>query len=269
MLLRARAFVLVCMALGALVSCRDRGASEAPVRVAAAADLMFAFETLADEHGDELGYPISFSFGSSGLLARQLRGGAPFDLFASANVAFVDEVIAAGACEDATVARYAEGRIVLWTRQGSVEPPTSLADLADPRFARIAIANPEHAPYGQAAREALDHAGLWDTLKPRLVYGENIRQAHQFAQTGNVDAAIVAYALVIDDDDNPWSLVAKDRHEPIDQALVVCSGGDQREGAEAFAALLASGAGREVMRHYGFLLPHDAAQPETQVGDEL
>ena len=263
MVFRSRPFAIACIALGALASCRDGGDSEAtaPVRVAAASSLMLAFEALADEAGDELGSPISYSFGSSGSLAKQLRGGAPFDVFASANTAFVDEVIAAGACDGESRARYAEGRIALWARDGSVTPPTSLAELADPRFTRIAIANPEHAPYGQAAREALEHAGLWDALEPRLVYAETIRQAYQFAQSGNVDAAIIAYSPVIHDEDNPWLLIDKARHEPIEKALVICTSGSQRPGAEAFAALLASDAGREVMRDHGFFHPSEREHP--------
>lgn len=226
-----------------------------PVRVAAAADLTSAFEELGQSFERQTGRPVVFSFGSTGLLAKQLREGAPFDVFAAANVAFVDEVVAAGACDGATQAPYARGRIAIWTRRGTVAPPASLSDLADARFRRVAIANPEHAPYGQAARQALEHVGIWSTVEPRLVLGENVRQAFQFAETGNVDASIVALALVVHDRDNPWILVDEATHRPIDQALAVCNRGQSREDGDAFVRFVNSEAGRAVMRRFGFLLP--------------
>jgi molybdate transport system substrate-binding protein len=229
--------------------------ADAPVRVGAASDLTAAFEELGRAFEAETGRAVTFSFGSSGLLAQQIRHGAPFDLFAAANVMFVNEVVAAGACDAATVAPYALGRIAIWTRAGGATPPASLAELAEARFTRIAIANPEHAPYGRAAREALEAVGAWAAVEPRLVLGENVRQTLQFAETGNVEAAIVALALVIRDRVNPWLLVEESLHQPLEQALVVCTGGAGRAGGEAFAAFVASPRGRAVMRSYGFGLP--------------
>lgn len=252
-----RAAALALVALAATGCKREPPAAppSPPVRVAAAADLTLAFEDLGRAFERQTGQTAVFSFGSTGLLAKQLREGAPFDLFAAANVSFVDEVVAAGACDGATKAPYARGRIAVWTRLVGVAPPTSVADLADARFKRLAIANPEHAPYGQAARQALDHAGIWDAIERRLVFGENVRQTFQFAETGNVDAAIVALALVVNDRDNPWFLVDDSMHRPIDQALAVCTRGANREGAEAFARFVGSTEGRAVMRRYGFLPP--------------
>jgi molybdate transport system substrate-binding protein len=229
----------------------------APVRVAAAADLTLAFEELGRAFERETGQTVTFSFGSTGLLARQLREGAPFDVFAAANASFVDDVVAAGACDGATKAPYARGRIVVWTRRGAVAPPRAFSDLADARFRRIAIANPEHAPYGRAARQALERAGIFDAVEPRLVLGENVRQAFQFAETGNVDAAIVARALVVNDSEGPSLLVDESLHQPIDQALVVCNRGDSRAGGEELARFVSSEPGRAVMRRYGFLLPSE------------
>jgi molybdate transport system substrate-binding protein len=239
----------------ALGGCRSEPAQAGPVRVAAASDLTLAFEELGQLFEAQTGQEVTFSFGSTGVLAKQLREGAPFDLFAAANVSFVDDVVAAGVCDGATQAPYARGRIAVFSRRDRGRPPTSLADLADPRFGRIAIANPEHAPYGQAAKQALEQAGLWRTVEARLVFGENVRQTLQFAETGNVDAAIVALALVVNDRENPWILVDESAHRPIDQALVVCTRGDQRAGAESFARFLSSEAGRSVMQRHGFLLP--------------
>ena len=232
-----------------------------PVRVAAASDLAGAFEELGRQFTAETGQQVAFTFGSTGLLSRQLREGAPFDVFAAANVRFVDAVVEAGTCDGATRAPYARGRIAVWSRRGGVAPAASLADLADARFQRVAIANPEHAPYGQAAREALQAAGTWDAVRPRLVLGENVRQALQFAESGNAEAAVVALALVVHDRDNPWVLVDAAQHAPIDQALVVCGRGPSRAGGEAFARHVASERGRALMRRYGFLLPGETLEP--------
>jgi len=227
----------------------------APVRVAAAADLALAFGELGRDFEQQTGRRVIFSFGSTGLLARQLREGAPFDLFAAANESFVEEVVAAGACDGATKALYARGRIAVWTRRGSGTAPAAFEELANPRFSRIAIAHPEHAPYGQAARQAFQHAGIWNALAPKLVFGENVRQTLQFAQTGNADAAVVALALVIQDRDNPWLLVDEAMHRPIHQALVVCHRGGNFEGGKSFARFVNAEPGRALMRRYGFLLP--------------
>jgi molybdate transport system substrate-binding protein len=237
------------------ISACKREEAQAPVRIAAASDLTLAFEELGRNFERSRGQKLTFSFGSTGLLAKQLREGAPFDVFAAANVSFVDEVVAAGACDGATKKPYARGRIAVWTKRGSLAPPIALGDLADARFTRVAIANPEHAPYGRAAREALQKAGVWARLEPRLVYGENVRQTLQFAETGNVEAAIVALALVIGDRGNPWLIVDESMHRAIDQALVVCTRGANRRGGEAFAQFVAAESGRAVMRRYGFLLP--------------
>lgn len=233
------------------------------IRIAAAADLSRAFAELGPVFERESGYAVSLSFGSTGLLAKQLREGAPYDVFAAANSTYVDEIVAAGVCDGATKLPYAQGRIALWTRRDTVPKPSSLEDLRDPRFKRIAIANPEHAPYGQAAREALQDVELWSTLAPRLVYGENVLQALQLAETGNAEAAIVALALVSDDRQNPWLLIAPHHHRAIDQSLVVCHVGANRSGGQAFARFVGSRAGRELMRRHGFLLPGEelAAQP--------
>jgi molybdenum ABC transporter molybdate-binding protein len=208
--------------------------------------------------GTEDTAPVSGDDDCLGLLAKQIREGAPFDLFAAANVSFVENVVTAGACDAATKAPYARGRIALWTKRGSVTPPAGLSDLGEARFRRIAIANPEHAPYGQAAKQALEDAGLWHAVEPRLVFGENVRQTLQFGETGNVEAAIVALALVVHDRDNPWILIDEASHRPIDQALVVCTRGSRRDGGEAFARFVSSDLGRAVMRRYGFLLPGEA-----------
>jgi molybdate transport system substrate-binding protein len=235
--------------------CKSKVASAEPVLVAAAADLSLAFEDLGRTFEQRTGSKVSFTFGSTGVLAKQLRAGAPYDVFAAANVSFVDQVIQAGACDGDSKVPYARGRIAVWTKQGALPPPASLAELAEPRFVRIAIANPEHAPYGQAAREALQERGIWNAVEHKLVFGENVRQTLQFAASGNVEAAVVALALVVHDRNNHWLLIDESLHQPIDQALVVCRHGKNRQAGDAFARFVNSAPGRAVMQRYGFLLP--------------
>jgi len=223
------------------------------LRVAAAADLSKAFIEIGSAYEKETGKKVTFTFGSTGMFAKQLIEGAPFDLFAAANVKFVDEVLAKGRCASDTKALYARGRIVLYAKKGLPLPKT-LAELSDPKFVKIAIANPEHAPYGAAAKQAMEKAGVWDTLKPRLVFGENILQTKQFADSGNADVAIVALSLAIGED-TPFAEIPAEQHEPLDQMLVVCAPEARGEEARAFASWVGSEKGRGIMRRFGFLLP--------------
>lgn len=244
-----------------LTSCGDDGGASpsstvTPVReitVAAASDLRPAFEKLGTLFEAETGTKVTFSFGSSGQLREQVINGAPFDLFASANVEFVDEVVNAGRGIASTKADYALGRIVLWTPPGS-NLPTSIDELTDTRFRRIAIANPDHAPYGLAAKQALETAGIYPRVQSRLVYGENISDTFRITKSGNTDAGIVALSLAIADG-SPYTLIPAELHAPLEQALVVTATGARGAAATAFADFLASPAGRQVMVTYGFVLP--------------
>jgi molybdate transport system substrate-binding protein len=221
-----------------------------PIKVAAAADLARAFEDVGNEFAKTGAQKPIFTFGSTGLLAKQLINGAPFDLFAAANVSFVDEVLKTGNCDASSKTLYARGRIVVWVPKDK-PAPKDLKELAGGQYVKIAIANPEHAPYGKAAVEALNSAGIYDQVKPKLVYGENVQQTLQFAQSGNVEAAIVALSLAVVSDGNYLPIDPRPL-APIDQALLVCS---KRKDAAAFAAFVNSPAGRAIMRRYGFLLP--------------
>lgn len=228
----------------------SRGRAPDPVQVAAAADLTLAFEEMGRLFEARTGQRVTFSFGASGALAKQLAQGAPFDLFAAANATFVDSAVKSGACDGATKAAYARGHVVLWAKKGGV-PLQSLSDLRSPAVKHIALASPEHAPYGMAAKEALERAGLWSDVEGKIVQAENVRQALQFAQTGNADAALVALSLVVKDDTGTLVAVDSSLHAPIEQMLVVCQRGKNPAGAALFAALVASDEGKQLLARYG------------------
>lgn len=230
-----------------LAGCKS--AAPAPLRVAAASDLTEAWTELGARFEAETKIKVVFSFGSSGLLAKQLAEGAPFDVFAAANAAFVDVTVKAGACDGATVQRYARGRLAAWSLSG---PLPSLESIADERNERIALANPEHAPYGRAAKEALERAGLWKQLEPRVVYAENVRQALQLASTGNAEVALVAYSNVINRPDGVKLVVDESLYAPIEQSLVRCGRGGQPGAAKRFVEFLGSSESKELMTRSGF-----------------
>ncbi len=187
------------------------------VRVAAASDLAKAFEEVAKEFKARTGITPDLTLGSSGLLAKQIEQGAPFYLFAAANKDFVGKVVAAGKCDGATARIYGRGRVVVWARSG-VPAPAQLADLADAtRYKKIAIANPEHAPYGLAAQQALQRTGLWEQLEPRIVLGDNIQTTMLYARNGNVDVAIVALSLAVVADGGAYLPIDQGLHTPLDQ----------------------------------------------------
>lgn len=222
--------------------------------VSAAADLQLAFTEIGAQFEKETGTRVIFNFGSTGQLAQQIAQGAPVDLFAAANRSFVDDLAARGIVRPDTVQLYARGRITLWTRTDNTISLQSLADLARPEIKRIAIANPEHAPYGVAAREALQNTGVWDTVQPKLVFGENVSQTKQLAETGNVDAAIIALSLSVGSSGR-WILIPQELHTPLDQALGIVTNAKNERAARAFIDFVNSPAGRAVMIKYGFILP--------------
>ena len=243
-------FIFGCSGGGAT----DRQADRPEIIVAAAADLIPAFEEIGNLFEREHMTKVTFSFGSTGLLAKQIKNGAPVDLFAAANVAFVEELEREGLILPDTKMLYARGRITLWTRADSALVIDRIEDLAHADLHHIAIAHPDHAPYGIAAREALRSAGIYDTIAPKLVFGENVRQTLQYAETGNVDLSIVALSLSVQSKGR-WVLIPEKLHEPIDQAMAIIKGTRQEREAREFAAFINGPQGRTVMRKYGFILP--------------
>lgn len=240
-----------------LTACR----SSAPVEnlpvtltVSAAADLTPAFEELGKLFTNDTGIKVTFNFGSTGQLTQQIEQGAPVDLLAAANVSFVEELEQQNLILPDTKAFYAQGRITLWTRSDSPLKLERIEDLANPEVHRIAIANPEHAPYGEAARQAFQSVGIWDRVSSRLVFGENISQTLQYAEMGNVDAAIVALSLSVNSKGR-WVLISDRLHQPLNQSLAVVRGTRHEAEARRFATFINSSQGRPIMRKYGFILP--------------
>ncbi len=252
-MLSRRALVILALLAAVVTSggCRSRRA-KGQVTVAAASDLAKAFEEVGKAFQKKTGIKPVFRFGSSGLLAQQVRELAPFDVYASANVTFVDQVIESGACLGDTRRLYAVGRIVVWSRNHQI---TSLAELAEPRFHKLSISHPDHAPYGKAAKEALESTGVWDQVKDKVVYGENVRQTLQWAQTGDVDASIVALSLATVTEGGNMFTIDDKLHKPLLQALAVCKHGGAVDNGRAFAEFVGSPEGVAIMRQFGFALP--------------
>jgi molybdate transport system substrate-binding protein len=228
--------------------------SSVEITVAAAADLQFAFSEIGALFEQETGQKVRFVFGSTGLLAQQITNGAPFDLFAAANISFVDDLVQEDLILPETVAVYARGRIVLAVNRAANLRMASLEALLSDQITLIAIANPEHAPYGMAAREALVAAGIWEEVQPKIVYGENVRQALQFIQTGDAQAGIIALSIA-QAPEISWTLLDEALHNPLDQALGVVHGSSHPEAAREFAVFINGPSGRPIMQRYGFLLP--------------
>jgi molybdate transport system substrate-binding protein len=231
----------------------------API-VAAAADLKFALEEVAAKFRAVTKQDIRLSFGSSGNFTTQLMQGAPFELFLSADEGFVFRLADA----DKTLDRgtlYAEGRIVLFAPKGSpLKADASFDDLRaalkDGCIRRFAIANPEHAPYGRAAEQALKGQGLWGAIQPKLVFGENVAQAAQFATSGSTEGGIFAYSLALAPEVaslGSYALIPADWHAPLRQRMVLMK--TAGEVAKAFYAYVQAPAARNVFRKYGFILP--------------
>lgn len=222
--------------------------------VFAASDLVFAFQEIVPRFEKALGVKVTLVLGSSGNFARQIEHGAPADVFFSADEQFVDRLVERGLAIRESRALYAQGRIVLATPRVADLRLRDVRQLLDPRVRRVAIANPLHAPYGRAAEEALRRVGVWEAVKAKLVYAENIRQALQYIQTGSVDAGIVALSIArVPEID--WAPIDPSLHGPLNQAAGVVRASARPELALAFIQFVNGPEGRPIMKRYGFLLP--------------
>jgi molybdate transport system substrate-binding protein len=257
--IEAPAPLAVLLAVCALLTAPVVHTQPAPL-VAAASDLQFALDEVAQQYAAETGEAVRLTFGSSGNFARQIEQGAPFEMYLSADEAFVFRLADRGHTRDRGTL-YAIGRVVLFTPHGSaLDPEPGMAGLKaaldSGTIRRFAIANPEHAPYGRAAEQALRSIGLWERIQPRLVLGENVSQAAQFAVSGNSQGGIVAYSLVLAPsvgERGHFVLIPEDLHDPLRQRMVLMQ--RATPAAERFYEYVQSEPARAIMRRYGFVLP--------------
>lgn len=230
--------------------------------IAAAADLKFAVTEIAAAFKADTGKEVKLSFGSTGNFATQIRQGAPFQLFMAADQKFIADLYKDGFTRDEGDL-YAEGRIVLIAPHGSALRPDAALDnlaamLEAGRITHFAIANPEHAPYGLRAEEALKHRGLWEKVGPALVLGENVSQAAQFALSGNAEGGIIAYSLALAPEvrsQGEFALIPRDWHEPLLQRMALLKSAGPV--AEAFYAYMETPKARAIMKKFGFVLPDE------------
>ncbi len=230
-------------------------AAEVPL-VAAASSIKFALDDIAKRYADDTGETVRISYGSSGNFTRQILQGAPFEIFLSADESYVLSLAERGRTLDKGRV-YALGRLVLFARNGSpLNPVQGLGGLASTPMGRIAIANPEHAPYGRAAREALQSAGVWECVAGNLVLGENAGQAARFALSGGTDGAILPYSLVITTDlgqRGRYRVVPDSLHQPLRHRMALLRAAGPR--ASQFYQYLSGAAARAAFQRHGFGLP--------------
>ncbi|MGC9972609.1 MAG: molybdate ABC transporter substrate-binding protein [Bryobacteraceae bacterium] len=228
--------------------------------VAAAADLAPLQEPLTRAFERSSGIRLRFVLGSSGMLSRQIEQGAPYDVFLSANENYVAELARAGRLAPDSVRTYASGRIALWSKDGRIQ---RLEDLRSPRVLHFAIPNPVHAPYGAAAKEALVNQGLWIELQSRLVFGENVRQAFQYARSGNAEAVITAWSLVFS---QGGILLPENLHSPIRHSCGIVASTRQAAAARRFLDFLTGPEGQSILQAGGLFPPSAArAVPRQQM----
>lgn len=238
------------------------------ITVAAAADLSFAMKDLAADFHARTGNAVRVVYGSSGNFFSQIKSGAPFDVFLSADVAYPRQLEQQGLIEPGSLYVYAVGQLVLWA------PRTAAFDLqksginavTDDDVQQIAIANPRHAPYGQAAVAALQHAGLYERVRHNLVYGENIAQTAHFLETGNADLGFIAMAIAIAptlQSKGTYWVVPSAWHQPLRQAAVVIKASRHTDTANAFLAYLKAPHAATILKRYGFSIP--GAEPSPPV----
>ena len=227
--------------------------------VAAASDLQSALPAIVSQFQKDTGQQVRVTFGSSGNFFAQIENGAPFDVFLSADIDYPRRLEQAGQAERASLYEYATGRLVLWTRKDSgIDVRRGLTILTDARVRRIAIANPEHAPYGRAAVAALRHEGLYAQVQGKFVLGENISQAAQFAQSGSADVGLLALSLALSPtlkSSGAYIDIPQSWHPAIEQAAVILSSSRQKTLARQFIEYLKTADSLKILQSYGFVVP--------------
>lgn len=222
--------------------------------IAAAADLVIAFKEIGDLYEKNTGDKLKLIFSSSGTAREQIENGASYDVYASANIKFVDDLIEKDKIIADTKELYAIGRVGVATKVGSPLQVKEVSDLLKTDFKKIAMANPEHAPYGLAAKQALESLGLWEKLKDKMVYGKDIQDTLTLIKSGNVEAGFISLSVVNKDEVN-FLLIDDKMHQPLKQAMAVVKGTKLEKEARNFIKFVNGEQGREIMKKYGFVLP--------------
>jgi len=232
-LMELRSYFPVLLGLALLVPMQ----AQMSLRVAAAADLEPVLPPILEQFHQATGIRAEATYQASAMLTTQIMNGAPFDVFLSADLGYPKKLIdagladAAGSADSSTPITYAKGTLVLWTRKDSPLPPPSLDLLGNPALKRLAIANPDRAPYGRAAVAALTSLKLYDSLKPRLATAENIAQAAQFVDSGNADAGLISLTSAMTPHmtaSGTWFVIPRDLYPPLEQGAVIVSNTTQR-----------------------------------------
>jgi molybdate transport system substrate-binding protein len=253
-------FCCAVLMLSLTVVPKSRAQSGNELTVAAAADLSSALKDLGDGFEKKTGIHLKLSFGASGALTQQIENGAPFDVFFSADMDYPRQLIRDGHADGSTLYQYAVGKLVLWVPTDSPldVDHKGMNVLRDPSVKKISIANPQHAPYGRAAVEALKHAGLYNRLADKIVMGENVTQAAQFAESGNAQAGFVALAHavapVMQGKGKYWEIPG-DYYQPLAQGAVVISRSPHKKEAAQFLEYVKTKPAAEIFQRYGFALP--------------
>lgn len=233
--------------------------SAGDLSIAAASDLNFAFKEVVASFERESRGHVALTLGSSGNFFAQIQNGAPFDLYFSADIGYPKKLEDAGLTVLGSLYRYAIGRVVIWIPKTSpLDLSQGMTVLRDPRIKKLAVANPKHAPYGRAAVAALEHAQVYDAVKDKLVFGENISQAAQFVESGAADAGIIALSLALapamQAKGTYWGVPA-DAHPPLEQGAVILKKSSRQDEAKRFLDFLRSPQGQAIMARYGFSRP--------------
>lgn len=255
-------------ALTALLYIGVAPANAGELKIAAAADLTFAFKDVAARFKNQTGNSLKLTYGSSGNFFAQIQNGAPFDLFFSADVSYPQKLEAAGLTEPGTIYDYATGKLVIWVPNASkLDLSRGLSVLLDPSIRKIAVANPQHAPYGAAAVAALRHDGIYDKVKDKLVLGENISQTAQFVQSGNADVGLLALSLALAPamkTSGHYVEVPASDYPPLIQAGVILKSSGNKELANQFLKFLKEPGTVALMEQYGFAVPRDVAHSDGE-----
>lgn len=257
-LMKLGCFAAVLPVLGLLFPAQAQ--TKETLALAAASDLIYCLEDLnAAFRQENPGVSLQVATGSSGNFFAQIKHGAPFDVFLSADLDYPKALVRAGLADSSSLTKYAIGRLVLWTVRPEIEVRRGLAVLREAQVRKLAIANPEHAPYGRAAKAALEHAQLWREIQPKLVIGENIAQAAQFVQSGSVAAGIVALSLVLSprlEKVGTYFEIPETSHPRLEQGAVLTQRGAGNPAARKYIEFLRSAGARAIFDRYGFRLPN-------------